>query len=96
MSEEGNSSLPTFHSMDVSDKGHGMSTSMQMYLDQQWQYLDRNLSPNGYVVPGFTTAAINAFGTNNEVLNGTMWIDTDTGKLKFKWGGTIRTVTSAP
>lgn len=94
---EGNSGLPTFHAMDVSDKGHGMSTSMQMYLDQQWQYMNINLSPNGYVIPGYTAAEITAFGNNPEVLVGTMWFDNDNTVLKFKKAaGVIHTITSAP
>lgn len=70
----------------------GISTSWTRHLDSQYNYLNTNLSPSGYVQPNLSTAASTA-QTNTKP--GTTIFNTDLNKIQVWTGSTWETVTSA-
>lgn len=93
MADEQNTRLPAFVGQPVSDKEGNLTPGMQSFMDQFFQYMDKNLSHNGYKMPHYQTASITAFGSNDNVEIGTVWFDTTTATLKVKTAsGTIREI----
>lgn len=89
-----NSELPAFYDMPATDKDGKLTTDLHLYLDQQSQYMEKNLGQNGYVIPSLTGAQITNISA--DAAEGTMWFQTDAAvnqKLKIKMDGSVKTVT---
>jgi hypothetical protein len=87
--------IPTFTQHKATDKEGAYTRDAQQYNDELNQYLQDNLSNDGFVMPNRTTSDINTIAdpTNGNTLpNGTMWYDTDTNQLKVKVNNVVRVV----
>lgn len=87
------STLPPFYQMPCTDKNDSLSSTFQLYLDQQSQTLNTIITPYGITVPSFTAAEVAAFPAN--IAPGTIWYNSTLEELQFiRAGGIIRTITS--
>lgn len=89
-----NSKLPAFYFMTATSDNKDLSPELHLYLDQTYQYIEKNLGGNGYVIPSLTSAQITAL--LNNAAEGTMWFQSDAAvgqKLKIKMDGALKTVT---
>lgn len=102
--------VPPFFDMNFVDKDGKLTTDGKLYNDQLSQVLNDivialnaitastvsagSVTINGVIAPSFTTAQILALSTSAQ--EGTIWYDNQMGKLKFKNGSGIQTITSTP
>lgn len=78
--------------MQLLGPGGTLTPEAQLYFSRQNQYIQTNLSPNGYVHPNLSTA--DATGQTNTA-KGTTIFNTDLGKLQVFNGTAWETITSA-
>lgn len=87
--------LAPFFDMQCTANGDNLSTDLYLYLDQQFQLLNKRITPYGLNVPSFTAAEVAAFPAT--IPAGTIWLNVDVsapeGRLQFKADdGTIKTI----
>lgn len=85
--------IPTFTQHRVSNDDGEYTAEAQQYNDQLNQYLQDNLSPDGFVAPPRSTNDINEISNPsnvNAMPNGTIWYDSDTDEFKGKIDGNVR------
>ncbi len=87
--------IPTFTQHKATDREGAYTRDAQEYNDQLNQYLQENVSEDGFVMPNRTTVDINQIAdpTNpNTLSNGTVWYDTNTNELKVKVNNVVRII----
>ncbi len=90
-------SLPPFFNMNYTDKNGNLTVNAQLFNDLTYQILNQVVEyfNTGLQLPRKTTAEITVYLNDNNIPNGTLWYNSDTGFLQFKSGpGTVQTVTS--
>ena len=103
--------LPVFYNMPYTTKEGNLSSGAQVYHDQTYQALNAQMALsngttstvvqngsvtiNGINPPSKTTAEIAALFADASIPVGTIWYDSNLGKLKFK-GATLQLITSTP
>ena len=88
--------IPSFEYCPVVTEDRQFTDQWRQIITILLQYLQTNLSDNGWALPSRTTTEIAALAALPATVNGTMWYDSTLDVFKGKKGGIVVTFNTTP